>query len=157
MKKQILFSIVLVTLFISCKKETTTTPTAVIEKPKQSVPEDEYYVYDLKGSKIELQVFYFGYSDSVSGTLNFAFAEKDSNYGDIVGKVTNGILIADYAFQSEGTESVRQVAFKLKDDKAILGYGEMTPEGTHFKDVTKIKFDSGVPLTKVDYINYHDN
>ncbi|WP_309613286.1 hypothetical protein [Flavobacterium sp.] len=149
MKSRILFSIAFLTLFVSCKKETVTT-TKVIEKTKQSALEDEYYVYDQKGSKVELQLFHLANSDSVGGTLNFAFAEKDSNHGDIFGKVTNGILIADYVFQSEGKESVRQVAFKFKDDKAILGYGDMTSDGTHFKDVTKVKFDSGVPLTKAD-------
>lgn len=149
MKSRILFSIAFLTLFVSCKKETVTT-TKVIEKTKQSALEDEYYVYDQKGSKVELQLFHLANSDSVSGTLNFAFAEKDSNHGDIFGKVTNGILIADYVFQSEGKESVRQVAFKFKDDKAILGYGDMTSDGTHFTDVTKVNFDSGVSLTKAD-------
>lgn len=154
MKPRILFSIAFAILLIGCKKETVTT-TKVIEKPKPS--KDTCYTYDLKGSKIELQLHYIADSDSVTGTLNFGFAEKDSNHGDIVGKVTDKILLAEYTFQSEGTESVRQVAFELKDDKAILGYGEMTPDGTHFKDVTKVKFDSGVPLAKVDCSTAHDN
>ncbi len=136
----------LMLIFIGCKKETVTT-TKVIEKPSPS--RDTCYAYELKGSKIELQLHYLADSDSVTGTLNFGFAEKDSNNGTIKGKVAGAVLIADYTFQSEGTISVRQVAFELKDNKAILGYGEMTPNGTHFKDVTKVKFDYGVPLTKV--------
>ena len=150
MKSKILFSIALVTLFISCKKETATTPTVIIEKPKPS--RDVCYAYDLRGSKIELQLHYISDSDSITGTLNFAFAEKDSNKGTIKGKVTDENLIADYTFQSEGMQSVRQVAFKLKDNKATLGYGEMTSDGTHFKNVTTVKFDSGVSLTKEDCV-----
>lgn len=136
-------------LIIGCKKETVT-PTKAIEMPKPPISRDECYAYDLKGSKIELQLHYISDSDSVTGTLNFAFAEKDSNKGTIKGKIAHSILIADYTFQSEGAESIRQVAFELKDDKAILGYGEINQDGTNFKDVTKLKFDSGVPLIKVD-------
>lgn len=143
-------------LLIGCKKETVT-PTKAIEMPKPPTSKDECYAYDLKGSKIELQLHYLTDSDSVSGTLNFGFAEKDSNKGTIKGKVADSILIADYTFQSEGTVSVRQVAFEFKNDKAILGYGEMTEDGTHFKDVSKVKFDSGVPLSKVECNTAHDN
>lgn len=147
MKKQIFLSIAFLTLFTSCKNETTTTK--AIEKPKPSISKDGCYAYDLKGSKIELQLYCITDSDNVTGRLNFALAEKDNNKGTIKGKITGTVLIADYTFQSEGTVSVRQVAFELKDDKATLGYGEMDQDGTHFKDVTKLKFDSGVPLTKV--------
>ncbi|MCF6128879.1 hypothetical protein L1S35_04290 [Flavobacterium sp. AS60] len=156
MKSRILFSIAFLTLFISCKKETVT-PTKVIEKPMKSPSNNECYTYDLKGDKIELQLHYMLDSDSVTGKLNFAFAEKDSNNGFIIGKLTDQILIADYTFRSEGKTSKRQVAFELNDDKAILGYGEMTPDGTHFKDVTKVKFDSGVSLVKVDCSSAYDN
>jgi hypothetical protein len=149
MKSRILFSIVFLTLFISCKNETVT-PTKVIDKPMKSPSSNECYAYDLKGNKIEFQLHYMLDSDSVTGKLNFAFAEKDSNNGFIIGKLTNQILIADYTFRSEGKISKRQVAFELKDDKAILGYGEMTSDGTHFKDISKIKFDHGVQLSKIN-------
>lgn len=148
MKSGILFSIAFLTLFTSCKKENATAK--VIQQPKTSIAKDGCYAYKLNGSKIELQLRYIANSDSITGTLDFAFAEKDSNKGTIKGKIANTVLIADYTFQSEGMESMRQVAFKLKDDKAILGYGEMTPDGTHFKDVAKVKFDSGIQLTRTD-------
>ncbi|QBZ98217.1 hypothetical protein [Flavobacterium sangjuense] len=156
MKSRILFSIVFLMLFISCKKETVT-PTKVIEKPMKSPSSNECYAYDLKGDKIELQLHYMSDSDSVTGKLNFAFAEKDNNNGFIIGKLTDQILIADYTFRSEGKTSKRQVAFELKDDKAILGYGEMDQDGTFFKDINKVKFDSGVQLTKTDCSTSHDN
>lgn len=134
-------------LLVSCKKETTA-PTTVIKELKPTAPKTECYAYDANGSLVELQLRYT--LEGVSGTLNYALAEKDSNMGTFKGKLENNILIADYTFQSEGTESVRQVAFELKDDKLIEGYGDMSEDGTHFKDVSQLKFTSTMPLSKVN-------
>lgn len=135
-------------LLISCKKERVvqTTPT-VTEEKKSMQPKTECYTYDANGNLIELQLHYD--TDSISGTLNYALADKDSNIGTFKGKLVNNVLIAEYTFQSEGMESVRQVAFQLIGDKLIEGYGDMIEEGTHFKDVTQLKFTSNMPLSKV--------
>jgi hypothetical protein len=85
-----------------------------------------------------------------SGTIEYALAEKDKNTGTFEGTFENNILIADYTFQSEGKESVRQVAFQLQDDQLVEGYGEVTADGTKFLDVSKIKFNSTMPLTKTN-------
>jgi len=81
--------------------------------------------------------------------LHYALAEKDSNKGTITGQVINNILIAEYTFYSEGMKSVRQVAFQIVSDKLVEGYGEMTEDGTHFKNASQLSFDSKMPLDKV--------
>jgi hypothetical protein len=60
----------------------------------------------------------------LTGTLVYNFHEKDKNIGTIQGAIKDGILIADYSFLSEGTRTVRQVAFKKEGDTFIEGYGE---------------------------------
>lgn len=146
MKKQILCSIAFAFFLTGCKKEVTETPTTVTETPKAEAPKTECYSYDANGSKIEAQLHYT--ADSITGTLNYALAEKDKNTGTIKGKLENDILIAEYTFQSEGSESVRQVAFQVKDGKLIEGYGDLNQDGTRFKDVSQLKFDSKMPLVK---------
>ena|SRR6218665_2284390 len=148
MNRQILYSIAFALLLIGCKKEATPTVKPVAEETETAPPKMECYAYDANESKIDLQLQYSG--DEVTGTLNYALAEKDSNKGTIKGKVENNILIADYTFYSEGVESTRQVAFKLETDKLVEGYGELTEDGTHFKDTNKLNFDSKMSLTKID-------
>ena len=150
MKKQILFSLVFVLTLIGCKKETeeeTPEPTVpVAEEPVPTVAKNECYSYKANGSDINMQIEFKG--DDLSGTLNYFLAEKDGNAGTFTGKSENDILLLDYTFQSEGVQSTRQVAFKMQDGKLIEGYGEMNEDGTKFKDVSQLKFDSKMPLTK---------
>lgn len=136
-------------LLIGCKKETpATTPAKATEEKKPVLLKKECYSYDAKGSKIELRIEYKG--SDVTGTLTYALSEKDSNKGTFVGKLENNILLLDYTFQSEGTESTRQVAFQVINNTLLEGYGEMTLDGTHFKDVAQIKFTSTMPLKKIE-------
>lgn len=151
MKKGIIAAFVLAITLMGCKKETPeVTPTEPTEEETKPVvvPKTECYAYELKGNKIDMQVDYDG--TNLSGTLNYLFAEKDNNVGTFTGKLENEILLLEYTFQSEGVQSVRQVAFQIQGDKLVEGYGEMTDDGTHFKDVSTLKFDSKMPLTKID-------
>ena len=75
--------------------------------------------------------------------LNFNFIqlkEKDKNKGTIRGRITNGFLIADYTFMSEGTESVRQVAFKKQGSSFVEGYGNdlNNPDSLDFSNSFKL-------------------
>lgn len=150
MKKQLLFSFVLVLTLMGCKKETEEeTPektVPVAEEPVPAVATNECYSYKANGTDINMQIETKG--NEVSGALNYFLAEKDSNVGTFIGKSENGILILEYTFESEGVQSTRQVAFKSEDGKLIEGYGEMNEDGTKFKDVSQLKFDSKMPLTK---------
>lgn len=153
MNKQLLFSIAFALMLIGCKKEIPKTPKPTVPIAEETVPESdepktECYLYNEKGSVISLQLSYN--ENGISGIMTYALKEKDHNFGTIDGKIENGIYIGDYKFLSEGVESTRQVAFLLKDRKAIEGYGEMTADGTKFKNVAKLKFDSTMPLTKTE-------
>lgn len=83
----------------------------------------------------------------VEGTLEFDNFEKDSSSGTFEGTYENEILLGDYAFQSEGTNSVIQVTFKKSGEDFIRGYGPLNTDGTRFTDLSKVTYDSSAPLS----------
>ena len=155
MKKILILSIMLLSLS-NCKKassteseKTTEVASGMVEESKaESSP--ECYVYNANGSKIELQMN--TNNNEVNGTLTYELKEKDSNKGTFVGTINDSILIAQYTFQSEGTESIREIAFLIKDNQLIEGFGEVVTEGNSikFKDASSLDYSSNMPLSKVD-------
>ena len=79
--------------------------------------------------------------EQVSGTLSFKNFQKDSSSGTFAGIYKDGILLADYSFQSEGMNSVLQVAFKKSPDGFVRGFGDMDSTGTRFADVANLTYD----------------
>jgi hypothetical protein len=150
--KKTMFLLSLMTLLFACKKTATLAqPAPTPTTSKTIIPKEECYVYNANGNSVELQFERKG--NAVFGTLIYALAEKDRNTGTIKGKLENNILLAEYTFQSEGTQSTRQVIFQFKDKQFIEGYGEMTTDGTHFKDPAKVTFASTMRLGKTDCSN----
>lgn len=153
MKKQILVAAAFLFLVIGCKKETPgqTEPGSKVITAADGIALDDpstvCYLYNKDGSIIMMQLT-FSEGNAVSGDLTYAFKEKDRNHGVFTGQIKDSIMIADYEFHSEGIETTRQVAFQFKDGQLIEGYGETTEDGTKFKDVSKLKFDSKMPLEK---------
>jgi len=90
--------------------------------------------------------------EKVTGTLNINYYEKDKNTGTIDGLVKGDTLLLDYTFNSEGTQSVRQIAFLQKDGKLIEGFGEVQEANgkTNFKSLKDLKFDGSVVLEQSD-------
>ena len=88
----------------------------------------------------------------VTGTLAYLFHEKDSNIGDYEGRMHGDTLVADYIFSSEGLTSVRQVAFRIDDQTAQEGYGEMKDiDGKmSFSDWKALTYGQGVNMFKKD-------
>lgn len=80
--------------------------------------------------------------ENFTGTLRFKNFEKDSSSGTFVGTYKDGILLGDYSFQSEGTNSVMQVIFKKTAYGFVRGYGDVDSNGTHFTDLSKITYDA---------------
>lgn len=85
---------------------------------------------------------------SVSGTLTYALDGKDSNSGTFDGSLMDDKLFGTYSFTSEGVESTREVAFLVKDNQLIEGYGELTESGTAFVDKDNLSYTSKMPLSK---------
>ena len=157
MKKILILSLVLFTL-TNCKNEEkqqlepTTVPLSETAEKVANPSLTECYKYDENGSVIQMNLT--NNDNEISGILTYELKEKDSNKGTIKGQIIEDKLIAVYTFQSEGTESIREVAFLIKDNQLIEGYGEIIVEGTNakFKDINAIKYDSKMPLSKIDCI-----
>jgi hypothetical protein len=79
---------------------------------------------------------------AVYGNLFYNMFEKDDNRGRFKGTRNGDIIKADYTYTSEGTTSVREVIFRLKDNVLTEGFGEMEEKGKKFvfKDTSKIQY-----------------
>ena len=149
MKKQIIVSFSIVLLLTACKKvDVVVFGKSASDKEKSNKVIKECYSYEKDGTSISMQIETTG--EDVLGAMVYNLAEKDKNAGLLKGKWEKNILLLDYTFLSEGTESTRQVAFALKDGQLIEGYGEMNEDGTEFKDISTLKFTSSMPLSKIN-------
>lgn len=92
-----------------------------------------------------------GEAVTVTGLLSYNYYEKDKSSGDIQGNMYGDTLIADYTFQSEGTTSVREVAFIKKDSSFVEGYADVEERDGKmvFKNRSNIQF-TGKPLKKAE-------
>ncbi|HVG16804.1 MAG TPA: hypothetical protein VM935_17670 [Chitinophagaceae bacterium] len=88
---------------------------------------------------------------AVSGNLEYNLYGKDKNSGTIKGFRRGALIIADYTFSSEGVTSVREVVFKLEEEKLTEGYGAVVQKGgkMSFNDHEQLKFDSGIQFHKL--------
>lgn len=153
MKKLIILSLLTLS-FVSCKNKTskeqnTSEEKEVVttEKPS-SLLQLGCYSYNENNNAINLEITNFG--NGITGKLTYAFDRKDSNSGIFSGKLDGDKLFGEYTFMSEGVESKREVAFLVKDNQLIEGYGELNENGTAFVDKNNIKYSSTMPLTKTD-------
>ncbi len=106
------------------------------------------YIYDFGNNIITFEIT--GMDDGVSGKLAYALDGKDSNRGTFKGQLSGDKLFGLYTFMSEGIESTRELAFMIKGNKLIEGYGPLNTSGTAFEDRNKIVYSSTLPLTKTD-------
>ncbi|WP_448606877.1 hypothetical protein [Paenimyroides ceti] len=140
-------------LMLSCKKEAKNTENLIGSRTdttriEASAMESGKYLYQKEGDTISLQL---QVKDSkVTGELVYKLKEKDANTGTIEGEIKDNIIIAFYTFQSEGTTSVRQVAFKFTDKGVVEGYGAVEEkEGkVLFKDINTLNYTDEMILLK---------
>lgn len=87
----------------------------------------------------------------VDGTLNYKRSEKDSNEGTFTGVIRGEIIIIHYVFQSEGTTSMREIAFKIKGNQLVEGYGDILMKGDSavFENVASLKFQDAQTFNKI--------
>ena len=88
---------------------------------------------------------------AVTGELTYQYFEKDRNRGTIRGTLHGDTLRADYTFQSEGRESVREVAFLRRGAGWVEGYGDMAEQAGRlvFKQPAALRFESKNELVPV--------
>ena len=138
------------------KKSTEVTTIADTSKPVENkimIPASSCYSSITGKDTVFLKTEIF--PNVVTGILSYKFHEKDSNKGEIDGKLSGDTLIADYRFMSEGKQSTRQVIFLIKDSVATEGYGNMEEKNGKmvFKNVKDIAFDRGLQLKKISCEN----
>ena len=149
MRNKILVSVVMGVLFFSCKKEEKQPEEVQPEPQVQEVATNECYEY-VKG-KDTITANFIIQNKTVSGDLTYAYFEKDKNSGTIVGTMNGDTLVANYTFNSEGVESVRQVAFIRKNKTLTEGYGESEEvnRAMVFKDLSQLNFSNSTVLTEI--------
>ena len=88
---------------------------------------------------------------TVTGQLAYRYFEKDRNQGTISGQMHGDTLLADYTFLSEGTTSVRQVAFLRRDIGFVEGYGPVAERAgkTVFTALRTLHFDAKYTLLPI--------
>ena len=142
----VILIIITIVMFVVYKKPVTENPISVSD-PVTITNEPESIVgcyaatlkQDIYTLSVTLQT-----GDAVQGNLEFKNFEKDSSVGTFAGTYVDGILLADYTFNSEGSESVMKVAFKKTDDGFVRGYGETTADGLGFVNPGTITYDDTV-------------
>ncbi len=91
-------------------------------------------------------------ANNANGELVYALDGKDRNQGTFSGMFIGDTLFADYTFNSEGTQSVRETVFLRRNDGLIQGFGEMVENGNKqsFANPGKISFDENLVLAKTE-------
>lgn len=115
---------------------------------KEKIPM-QCYQYASQGDTVTLNLVHIG--DTYTGSLFYLFKEKDRNAGTFKATLRGDVLVADYTFNSEGTKSIRQVAFKKVGNTYVEGYGESVDENgvMKFKDITSLNFGSSIVLQEI--------
>ena len=142
------------TILTACNTKTaqesageTAADTATVAAPP--VATASCYAYTANKDTITLRLTVTG--AAVTGELAYKLFEKDKNTGTIQGGMKGDTLLADYTFMSEGTESVRQVAFLRGGDTFTEGYAAVRQEGSRmvFEKTGDLKFNGNTALKKV--------
>ncbi len=147
MKRHVISVILLIIFFASCntsqKQNSETTNTT--NKAGEAAG---CYIYSKDSNNVRMHITQTG--NAVTGDLVYEYFEKDKNTGTIKGEMKGDTLYADYSFMSEGTNSVREVAFLKRGNEWIEGYGEVDEETGKivFKNKAALKFDNSIKLTK---------
>lgn len=90
--------------------------------------------------------------NQISGSLIYNFWEKDRSKGTFTGEYNNGILMANYVFNAEGTTSERPVVFKKVPEGFVEGFGETKTKGSKevFANPDAVEFGQSYTLKHTD-------
>ncbi|KAB7732658.1 hypothetical protein F5984_01525 [Rudanella paleaurantiibacter] len=128
-----------------------TTQTAASTKPGSAIT-TECYAFASPQDSVRLKLVRSG--NTITGELLYRFSGKDQNTGTITGSVQGDTILANYTFESEGQQSVREVVFLRKGNKLAEGYGPVQEKDQvmAFIDRSKLSFDNDMLLTPVPCI-----
>jgi len=161
MKSKLFLFIPIVLSLLSCGQKTentpgTPSPDSTAEANSMEAPVVTCYEGVTNQDTFRLRVEHF--ENRVTGTLAYLFHEKDRSIGDFEGNMHGDTLVADYIFLSEGSSSVRQVAFLLDDRSAKEGYGPTAEQDGKmaFTDMKLLSFGKGVIMSKQDCGTHSD-
>lgn len=151
-------ALVAVFVMFSCNKkteETTGTTTKVVEEPRKIIEDTlasrkECYEFIQKKDTISLSYAING--ATVNGDLSFDNHEKDSSHGKVEGRFAGDTLKLSYAFESEGSTSIRDVYFIKSGNSLLMGFGDMEEKAGQqvFKNPKGVKYDKTVVLVKTE-------
>ena len=135
-------------LLTGCQEQTTQT-TAEQPVTLASAAEPRCYAYTTGQDTVRLTLQTT--QPAVTGELAYHYFEKDQNRGTIRGTLHGDTLRADYTFQSEGRESVREVAFLRRGAGWVEGYGDVAEQAGKmvFKQPAALRFESKNELVPV--------
>ena len=133
---------------MSCQNNKTTSTNE--ETSKATPTTQTCYTYTKNKDTASLSLISTG--PIVTGELSYRLFEKDSNAGVLKGEMRGDTLVADYTFNSEGTQSIRQIAFLKKDDKLLEGFGDVVEKDgkTVFKSLSTLQFGSSIEFVKIN-------
>lgn len=148
MKQQLIFTIILISLATACNPGSKGE-----DSPGQKetpVNNQSAYCYTSIKNKDSILLHIEINNDVVQGDLVYNFYEKDRNSGTITGQMKGDTIFADYSFISEGTGSVREVAFLKKGKNLVEGFGDAEERNGKmvFKSRQSLKFDENMALLK---------
>lgn len=139
--------------FIACNNDKTVDSTvSETNTPGEKSSENKQECYTGNSGKDTVLLNLKTDGDKISGTLSYKFFEKDSNHGTVEGSMHGDTLLANYRYNSEGTSSVREVAFLKKGTSLQEGYGEKTEKdgSQKFKSPASLEFGKGFILERSD-------
>lgn len=81
--------------------------------------------------------------DSIHGTMVKDRFETDNHTGNLIGTFNDGMINAEYSFNSEDIHYINQMQFKLSGDTLYQASGEMEEQNGKFifKDPSQLKYD----------------
>ena len=146
MKNKLILASLLLTLGCTSEKtEQTNDQPQTTEVPETSA----CYAFVTAADSVSLRLV--NDNGDITGELTYNYQQKDDNRGTIMGEMHGDTLLADYTFMSEGTESVRQVAFLKKVDGFVEGYGDAEERDGKmiFTNTAALDFSQGTVFEKV--------
>lgn len=158
MKKTFLILSGTLLMICSCEKndaKNSKPDTLVVSEDSNQISEKENveFCYMNVLAKDSMFLSYKITNGNVSGKLKYKNFEKDSNAGDITGKIAGDTLKLNYKFTSEGSVSEREIYF-LQDSGILLEgigkYAESHSSKSVYESSKEINYIKGQRLTPAD-------